>query len=265
VATHAASGAEGIDVARVELPVRPGAEPWAPGFTPVEPLRPDVDGILNLGGAVVLSDGTLVVSFFSMAPPRGLWSARRNPATGAWETTRIRESILPVGFPSLAVARSGPFAGRVYAAWVESPEPADLRVRVAASDDAGATWTDPVRVHTDTSRVGRTLPVVAVAPDGAVGVVWQDQRSAGGRVCYDLYGAISTDGGTSFLPETRLSSETACAGSHERNGAAAARFRLGGGDYQGLVAIGASAFRAIWADARTGRYQLWSAPLRAQR
>ncbi len=95
-------------------------------------------------------------------------------------------------------------------------------------------------------------------------MVWQDRRNAEGRECSDLYGAVSTDGGASFIPEVRVSSETVCPGDYEENGAAAARFRLGGGDYQGLAATGPGTFQAVWSDSRTGRYQLWTAWLQVQ-
>lgn len=255
VATHATSREEGVDVARIGVPSLEA--------TPVTPLRPTLEQV-NLGGAVVRPGNELVVSFFSMRPPRSLWSSRRDPITGSWSETRIRESILPVGFPSLAVDPSSvPFAGRVYSVWVESEDQV-ARVLLAWSDDGGATWSAPTQVHADGSRVLRTLPVVAVAPDGAVGVVWQDRRNAEGRECSDLYGAVSTDGGASFIPEVRVSSETVCPGDYEQNGAAAARFRLGGGDYQGLAATGPGAFQAVWSDSRTGRYQLWTAWLQVQ-
>lgn len=251
VATHATSRAEGVDAVQIGMSDLVGA-------SPVTPLRPVV-GQVNLGGAVVHPGGDLIVSFYSMLPPRGLWSARLSANLNAWSVTRIRESILPVGFPSLAVDRSsGRFRGRIYSVWVESEDQADLRVLCAWSDDAGTTWSAPVQVHADTTRIIRALPAVAVASDGVVGVIWQDRRHAEGRDCSDLYGTLSMNGGATFLPEVRVSSETACPYGEE-NGAAASRFRLGGGDYEGLTGIGPGAFQAVWSDSRTGRYQVWTA------
>lgn len=253
LATHAGSTAAGIDVVAVGTS---GAD--VESIPPIRLSRAQI----NLGGAVVGRDGELIVSYYSMRPPRSLWAARYDRARASWTEAVLRDTILPAGFPALAVDSSeGPFAGRVYGAWVEGDDQAGMRVFVSWSDDSGGTWSAPTRVHADTSRVARTLPVVAVAPDGAVGVVWQDARNAGGRDCFDLYGAISTSGGASFLPEARVSSETACAGSFEQNGAAAARFRIGGGDYLGLVGVGPQAFQAVWADTRMGRYQIWTARL----
>jgi hypothetical protein len=251
VATHATSAADGID-----------AVPFLPrGSEPLVPYRPQLSQV-NLGGAVVTGDGALVVLYYSMSPPRSLWAARWDPVAGSWTAARIRADILPVGFPSLAVASTGRFAGRIYGAWVEGEDQGDMRVLVGRSDDGGRSWSEPVRAHGQTGADGRTLPVVAVAPDGAVAVAWQDRRNADGAECTDLYGAISADGAASFLPEVRISSETACPGDVSRNGAAQARFRIGGGDYQGLAATGAGSFQAVWSDGRTGRYQVWTAWLR---
>jgi hypothetical protein len=255
VATHATSREEGVDVVRI---ARSSAE-----IEQLQPLRPDLEQV-NLGGAVVGLDGALVVTFFSMRSPRSFWSARLDGRRGVWSVARIREAILPTGFPSLTVdTTSSQFAGRIYAAWVEGEDQMDLRVLSAWSDDGGRTWSEPVRVHSDIMGTVRSLPVISVATDGAVGVVWQDRRHAAARDCSDLYGAISTDGGATYLPEVRISSETSCPET-EGNGAAAARFRLGGGDYEGLIGTGPGAFQAIWADSRTGKYQVWTAWLKTR-
>jgi hypothetical protein len=252
VATHATTAGNGIDAVHVNVPDLKA--------TPAPPLRPTVPQV-NLGGAAVRTDGQLVVSFHSMASPMGLWAARLDRARSAWEVVRIRNVILPVGFPSLAVDRSnGTFRDRLYSAWVEGENESALRVVVAWSDDGGLTWSAPVRAHTDISPAVRTLPTIAVAPDGTVGIIWQDRRNASGGECSDLYGTISTNGAATFLPEVRISSETSCPDA-EQNGAARHRFRLGGGDYQGLAGVGPRSFQAIWSDSRTGRYQLYTARL----
>lgn len=240
----------------------------APGeaeFSPIEPYTVDRRGV-NLGGAAALPGGELVLTYFQMRrPPHGLWSVHRS-AGGGWEESRVREAILPVGFPSVAVDRSGgPYGGRVYAAWVEGVDPSDqsdLRVVLSHSDDRGRSWSTPVHAHEDARPSRRTLPTVVVNRDGVVGVAWIDARNSPGRSdCTELYVAVSSDGGATFAPEVPVTDTSSCFGTRE-NGAAARRWRLGGGDYLGLSADADGAFRVAWADSRTGRFQLWTADVR---
>jgi hypothetical protein len=253
--SHASMDADGVDLARVSLATM---QPES-----VNPVRPALEQV-SVGGVVVDVGGAPVVSYFTMRPPRSFWSARLDPARNAWVETRIQPSILPVGFPPLAVdASTSPFAGRIYAVWLASEDQVDIRVMLVWSDDGGASWSPPVPVHRDTSGVVREKPAVAVAPDGAVGVIWQDLRNTTAPNCSDVYGAISVDGGRSFLPEVRISSETACF-DESANGVAAHRFNVGGGDYDGLTAAGPGAFQAVWSDSRTGRFQVWTARLRVR-
>jgi hypothetical protein len=240
-------------------------EAGGPGFRPLDPFTVDRPQV-NLGGGVALPGGEVMVTYFNMGrPPYGLWVGRRTRA-GRWSETRLRESILPVGFPGLALdAASDGFAGRAYAVWVEGADErdqSDLRVLLSSSDDGGGSWSPPVRVHRHTVPTRRTLPSVAVRGDGVVAVSWADARHASDRAdCVDLYAAVSTDGGASFTPEFRVSDETSCFGT-PANGAAARRWRMGGGDYLGLAADADGLFHAVWADSRTGRFQLWTSTFR---
>ena len=220
----------------------------------------------NLGDAVALDGGGLLFTYFTMsAVPHGFWAVHRS-AGGAWSETRIREAILPVGFPTLALDRtSGAFSGRVYAAWVEGADPldqVDVSVWLSSTDDEGTSWSPPVRVHQRAPRSRRTLPSIAVNGDGVVAVTWADARNVGERSdCTDLYAAVSMDGGVSFTPEIRISDTTSCIGT-PANGAVAHRWRLGGGDYLGLAADADGRFHTVWADSRTGSSQLWTSRFR---
>jgi hypothetical protein len=247
---------DGVDLARVSLRTM-----QAESVPSVRPPHRQV----NVGGVVAGPGGVPVVSYFTMLPPRPFWSAHLDTLTQTWHESRMSPSILPVGFPPLAVDQSsGRFAGRIYSVWLASEDQADIRVMLVWSDDGGATWSPPVRVHRDTGRIVRVKPAVAVATDGAVGVTWQDLRNTRAPNCSDLYGAISVNGGESFLPEVRISSETACFDESE-NGVAAHRFNIGGGDYEGVTGAGPGAFQAVWSDSRTGRFQVWTARFEVRR
>ncbi len=255
VASHATGEAEGIDVAKINS--RNLEISW------VSPFRPDIEQV-NLGGAGLLSDNKLIISFFSMSTPRNLWSVKFDPKLNSWsKISLIQENILPVGFPPLVVDRTkSTFAGRIYSVWVERSDESNTNVLLSSSNDDGNTWTAPKIVHTVELKSFKTLPAISISSSGLVGIIWQDQRhSTTEKKCFDLYGTISMDGGKTFLPESRISSQTACMGTYEENGAAISRFQLGGGDYQSLIASESSAFQAVWCDSRSGKFQIWTAKM----
>jgi hypothetical protein len=248
--TAASRDIEGVDVAVSRSPSAP--------FRSRGTYAPDRQ-MVNLGSGAVLPGGGPVFTYFTMRQPYRLWSVRGSEETGAWTETLLSRRVLPVGFPMLAVDQGrGAYAGRVYSVWVESEDQRDLRVVLSWSGDGGVTWSKPLAVHQDTSRVQRTIPSVVVNHAGVVAVSWQDWRLASRPDCTDAYFAASLDGGVSFLPEVRVSDETACFGT-DANGAAARRWRLGGGDYRGMTAESDGAFWVIWPDSRTGLFQIWTA------
>ncbi|NIP83961.1 MAG: hypothetical protein GWM90_33920, partial [Gemmatimonadetes bacterium] len=167
-ATRAGREGEGVDVAI--LPPEAGEAAALPPFLTETRTA-------NLGSGAVLPDGAgLVFTWFRMPdPPRGLWAVAGD-GRGSWTPVRLREGILPVGFPALTVdASEGEYRGRVYAAWVEGADPVDqreLRVLVSGSDDGGRSWSPPVRVHRHDVATQRTLPTVAVNRHGEVAAAW---------------------------------------------------------------------------------------------
>lgn len=216
----------------------------------VEPGWPQV----NLGGAALLDDGAIVISYYTMQPPRRYAVRRIEPDGTPGAETILGDAILPVGFPPVSARANGE---RVAALWAEGPEPR-IKLRLALSDDGGRSWTPGGAIEAGDPPALRTLPALAMAPSGAIAAIWQQFAEGGG--CTDLYGAVSTDEGRSFGPTSRLSSEASCFGT-EANGAAVSRFRLGGGDYIGLAAAGEDSFQAVWADSRDGTFQIRTARL----
>lgn len=70
--------------------------------------------------------------------------------------------------------------------------------------------------------------------------------------------------GDHSLPERPLFSERSCLDS-TANGASLYRERPAGGDYFGMVATPDGRFRVLWADARDGGFQLWTAAIEVER
>lgn len=106
-----------------------------------------------------------------------------------------------------------PYRGRIYAAYTVGNNGNDINV--AYSDDNGASWSDPVRVNTD-SRIdhfsegnrAQFMPTIAVDPiTGTVAVTWYDNRfdASNNRAVKMI--ATSIDGGDTFSEATILSQE----------------------------------------------------------
>jgi hypothetical protein len=107
--------------------------------------------------------------------------------------------------------------------------------------------------------------MVAVNNQGVVGIAWYDGRDdpRGYRSvfrCQHVYFTASLDGGRTFLPGVKVSEAENCPDT-PRNAEAGRRW-VAGGDYFGLAAEAAGAFRLLWADSREGIYQLRSSTVR---
>ncbi|HVF46033.1 MAG TPA: hypothetical protein VNA17_00555 [Pyrinomonadaceae bacterium] len=160
------------------------------------------------------------------------------------------------GFPSMIVDNGSPkFRDRLYFLCISSE--ADI-VLVHHSADRGEKWSEAVRVNSGTeANPSRRTPSIAVNKDGLVGVTWYDRRNDPDRKCQDIYFSASLDGGRTFLPEVRVSDSRSCPDT-PKNGETAKRWS-GGGDYSGLAAASDGKFHVLWADSRSGVYQLMTA------
>lgn len=223
---------------------------------PLPDFRPDSLNN-NLGAGIGFPDGRFVFSYFSMSVPQpsSLYAVRPNEEGDGHRVSTITPEHIPVGFPRLAVDRStGTWRDRVYSVWTRSEQQPD--VMIAHSDDFGASWSRPIRVQGDSSRSSRIQPAVHVNEDGTVAAAWIDGRRHEGD-CWDVFAAVSLDGGRTFTPERRLTPEITCPNAPgNRNGQAARRWRWGG-DYIGLASDSRGRFYVSWADSRTGVYQVY--------
>lgn len=248
---------DGVDVAELEA----GTD----RFRPLPTFRPDTTQV-NLGSGVVLpGEERVAFTWYRMGARPWGFRAVADDGGGRWRSVPLREGILPVGFPMLAVDRSGgERRGRLYAVWVEGSDPLDAgspRVLLARSDDGGRSWSGPTRVDRGPPTSLRSMPNVAVDAEGVVGVTWLDGRHRPERSdCPAVYFAASKDGGATFRPEVRLDGP-ACFGT-AANGVAARRWRLGGGEYHGLAAAPDGSFRVVWPGSGTGVFQIWTAAVR---
>lgn len=211
-----------------------GACHRGPQFGPVETV---VAGHAeNPTMALDSTTGTLVVGWAATAPDSstGAWVVRRAPDGTLSLPLRVSQPgervMLATQNPVQVVAAPG---GVVYAAWVVTRSPdtapeADITLRLARSDDGGATFREPVSFTPDSARAfpANMYADVAVAPDGAVYLSWLDLHAWTDSVAAHVHAhlpdsipvpeswvgfrvARSTDGGRTF-PEQALLDSTSC-------------------------------------------------------
>src|SRR6266545_343530 len=187
--------------------------------------------------------------------------------------------------PRIAVATGGAHKGRVYVTYTSAVEKAPVpapwdqllvssQVFLVYSDDQGKTWSQPVPLAADVPPKGikRFWPTLAVRQDGTVDVVYmeslerQTTRDPGDTECsimmvmdatragryvslIDVYWVQSTDGGASFGPPVRVSSETTnwCKVKYDYQTTQYANF----GDVLGVFTTGVRTF-VVWPDGRNG-------------
>ena len=125
------------------------------------------------------------------------------------------------------------------------------------ADGAEGKWSDEVRIdHNEAPDKFIRTAAIAVNKDGVVGIAWVDRRNDSELKKNDIYFSVSIDGGKSFENEVRVTnvnSDPATA----NNGKAGERF-ISGGDYMGCVAKPDGSFQLLWADSRSGIFQLYT-------
>src|SRR5690606_32208039 len=108
----------------------------------------------------------------------------------------------------------GAHDGRIYAAYTAlHPSSGGTTatnhawIQVAYSDDGGANWalTTPPHSEADIATIDRYDPWLEVDTSGAVHIGFYDTRNSPNRTGVDFYYNYSTDGGTTWLDETRIS------------------------------------------------------------
>jgi len=152
-----------------------------------------------------------------------------NPAVGASATASYprvagnpRTGEIYVVYSQGSTGPTAPAGGYQGADHFISP---DAAVWFHRSKDGGVTWSAPKRISDTTKYPGSQLvqtrhPSVSVSPNGRVNVVWHDRRhwyqGPGERACThahifcedirlsDTYYSYSTDGGTTFSPNVRI-------------------------------------------------------------
>jgi hypothetical protein len=228
----------------------------------------------NVSAALVLHDGTLLVPYFDYTVAAGaqqasefiyhVWSTMSRDGGVTFDAprhtrTEIMRARLMHGlfsFAAYAVDTGARYRDRIYSVWPDESDGVP-RVMFQYSSDRGVTWSTPRMIDSAASDVWQYQPVVAVNKNGLVGVAWFDTRVAGDSTHYDEVFTASVDGGKSFSPPVRVSTESSRPRTLE-NRAVVERW-LQGGDYAGLVADAGGDFHAFWPDSRSGMFEVYTA------
>ena len=179
----------------------------------------------------------------------------------------INGSIMVFSFPALDVdITGGPNNGHMYVAYMDdAPGFTDTDIFFTRSTDGGSTWSQKIRINDDPQNNGcdQFHPWLMVAPDGSIIVVFLDRRLDSGNLLMDLYLTTSTDGGTTWSTNERITtvSSNPTAGSWQKTGNYPVKYeapfiladRAGLlGEYIGLTASSIDDIHPLWTDTRLG-------------
>ena len=271
---------------------------------PVEAANGGGEIGINVIQPMVLSDGTLVVPYsdFEFKPEKrnltkkstsGLWtvastdggltySPARKVMTQEYRVDPDEKSLGLAGFPKFGADSEleSPFKDRIYVAWEDS-RLGPYRILTSFSADKGKTWSAPKPVDgTVAASAHQFQPAVAVNKDGTVAVTWFDTRNSKDGMQYDQYLAVSVDGGATYLPPVRISSESSDprgVGNTRQMSPMAMVYKDkivlsmlsaagwgAGGHYMGLAADKDGVFHPFWVDARSGTSQIFTARVKVE-
>ena len=152
-------------------------------------------------------------------------------------------------YPACDADRSGsPSRGTLYCSWMDETTTNGTDIFVSHSTDRGASWSTPVRVNDDPTGVRKDQfnQWLSVDPtSGSINLSWNDARNDPDDTKTDIFFAQSTNGGTSFAANVKVTTVTT--DESATNPAANASDQYG--DYEGIVAF-SGIIHPIWTDGR---------------
>ena len=193
-------------------------------------LEGDPSSTLSVGGPNIslAPDGTLYAFYSQSAAAKGSSSVftsqtpglRAAKSTDGGQTFTQAGTILAkapafFGFPSLAASSykgSGALV-LIYEAIAQGIAGSQYQLRdifAQNSTDGGQTWSSPTRVTDDdisTDLGNKFVPGVTAAPNGRLDAAWIDFRNDNGNLLSDTYYASSTDGGSTWSKNIKVSDQ----------------------------------------------------------
>ncbi len=143
-----------------------------------------------------------------------------------WESEmRLTNDPAPSYMPSIGVSGSN-----VHVVWYDQRD-GNYEVYYKRSTDNGVNWTPDTRLTIEPAESNR--PSIAVSGQN-LHIVWYDQRDGN----YEIYYKNSTDNGTTFGEDTRLTTDPSAS-------------------FFCSVAVGASTVHVVWTDERDGNREIY--------
>ena len=217
------------------------------------PTGSSTPGVIYVAYEVYLVGGQ-GVQFVTMSADGGsTWSASYE-ASPVFKQLSYNSTYRKNSFASLAVSPSNNYVYMVYADQPSSRSGA--HIEFLWSSDSGVTFSTPVSIN-DTSSGQRLMPSVVTDAVGTVHTSWFDTRNSSRKSSgMDIYAARSTDNGTTFSFNTRVTSSSFSPGSTSFIGDYA-------GNAAGTVANGATTYYAhpVWTNGGFSGGQLQTSAL----
>lgn len=184
-------------------------------------------------------------------------------------------------FPQYAIdSKSRKYLDRLYCVFDEVHDGRTL-IMLTYSTDGGKNWSKPKAIDLNTpSDAHQSSPAIAVNSKGVIGIRWFDTRGTKFGEGFNEYFTASLDGGNTFLPAARVSSQTSYFTNEmistnwrrlDNNDSLLFRFSSriktnvlrGRGDYFQFAADAKGTFHDFWPDSRDGRVgQVYTSAIR---
>lgn len=98
--------------------------------------------------------------------------------------------------------------GNIYIVYASNPPGPDLAdIFFVKSTNNGGSWSAPVKLNDDATTTDQWMPTISLDNNtGKIFISWYDSRNdPTGNILTDIYGTTSSNGGTTFAPDNRIS------------------------------------------------------------